>query len=294
MDQYEELIRIKKMLKLNNSDLGSLIGKSGDTFRKAMNRKSLTDHDLKALVKSIASMNLHNNEDERLAIENLLKDIRKKVRKNRSDIVHKILSEEDESKLKDVLRNDPEYRDLFIKDDETKDVPVNQPLEIFQTKNGSQYEELANGKYVLTVPLVPVRAQARYVYEFTDAEYIEGLTKVSFIVDRVGVGVYRAFEIQNDSMDDDSKRSITSGSYVCGRELSKHHWKDKLRINHYNDWIIVHQDTILCKQIIDHDVEKGIITCHSLNTSPEYQDFEINLNEVKQLFNIISVQNMRV
>jgi len=174
-----------------------------------------------------------------------------------------------------------------------KSIPVTQPLEIFETKNGSQYEELGNGKYILTVPLVPVRAQARYIYEFTDAEYIEGLSKVSFIVDRVGVGVYRGFEIQNDSMNDGSIDSIPSGSYVCGRELSKTHWKDRLRINHFNDWIIVHENTVLCKRIKEHNVEKGIITCHSLNDSPEYQDFDIHLDEVKQLFNIVAVHTMR-
>mgnify|MGYP003112983674 CR=1 FL=1 len=161
---------------------------------------------------------------------------------------------------------------------------------VIVTKSGSRYRELPNGKWLLSVPLIPYKAQASYINHFNDAEWISEQMEVTFVVDIKGQGVYRAFEIVNDSMDDDSKRSIPSGSIVLGRELGKQHWKDQLRINHYNNWIIVHQDTILCKEIIKHDSAKGIITCHSLNDSPEYSDFEINLNEVKQLFNIIKKQ----
>ena len=175
-------------------------------------------------------------------------------------------------------------------DSNPKELSVNEPLEIFNTKAGSNYEELPSGKYLLTVPLVPVRAQATYISEFADADYIGDLNKVSFIVDRVGRGSYRAFEIQNDSMNDGTIESIPDGSIVLGRELGKQHWKSKLNMNGYPYWIIVHKSTILCKQIIKHDVDQGIITCHSLNESPEFPDFEISLNDCHQIFNIIKKQ----
>lgn len=157
----------------------------------------------------------------------------------------------------------------------------------FQTKAGSRYEELANGKYKVTVPFVPVKAQARYVAEYTDAEFISDLEDMTFIVDRVGNGKYLAFEIQNDSMDDNTKNSIPDGAVVLARELGRQHWTSKFRTNQYPFWIIVHKTTILCKEIVNHDVEKGIITCHSLNESPEYQDFDLKLDDVHQLFNIV-------
>lgn len=166
-------------------------------------------------------------------------------------------------------------------------IKSNQPLEHFQTKAGSQYEELPSGKYKLTVPFVPVRAQARYVSDFCDAEFIADLEDMTFIVDRVGNGRYLAFEIQNDSMDDDTKNSIPDGAVVLARELGKQHWKSKFRTTQFPYWIIVHKTTILCKEIVNHDVENGIITCHSLNESPEYQDFDLKLDDVHQLFNIV-------
>lgn len=167
---------------------------------------------------------------------------------------------------------------------------VQDPREIFNTKAGSNYEEMSNGKYLLTVPMVPFRAQATYISEFTDAEYISDLRQVSFVVDRVGKGKYMAFEVQNDSMNDGTIDSIPDGAIVLGRELGRQHWTNKLNTNVYPFWIIVHKDTVLCKGISKHDVEKGILTCHSLNNSPEYPDFNIKLNDVRQIFNIIKKQ----
>lgn len=176
------------------------------------------------------------------------------------------------------------------------DLMVKEAREIYNTKSGNNIEELPNGKFLLTVPLVPYRAHATYISEFEDADFISDLTKVSFIVDRVPRGKYQAFEIKNDSMNDatldrsPSRDAILDGDIVLGRELGKQHWKEQLRTNQYPYWIIVHKDTIVCKEIINHDTENGTITCHSLNTSPEFQDFELSLNDCHQLFNIIKKQ----
>lgn len=175
-------------------------------------------------------------------------------------------------------------------------IPVRESKEVYKTKSGNIIDELPNGKYLLTVPLLGHKAHATYISEYTDADYIDDLTKVSFIVDRVPRGKYMAFEIINDSMNDAtlttpaSRSAILSGDIVLGRELGKQHWKSKLNTNGYPYWIIVHKDTIVCKEILDHDVQSGIITCHSLNTSPEFQDFKLNLDDCLQLFNIIKKQ----
>lgn len=173
---------------------------------------------------------------------------------------------------------------------------IKEPKRKFITKSGNDINELSNGKYLLSVPMVPHKAHATYISEFQDADFISDLTKVSFIVDRIPRGSYMAFEIQNDSMNDatldsePSRNAILHGDIVLGRELGKQHWTSKLNINGYPFWIIVHKDTIVCKEIIKHDVDKGIITCHSLNNSPEFIDFELKLDDCYQLFNIIKKQ----
>ncbi len=156
------------------------------------------------------------------------------------------------------------------------------------TKSGVKYYEMANGKYHMRVPFIPVKAYAKYIDEYRDAEILDGeFEEFDFIVDKIGLGRYFAFEIKGDSMDDDSKRSLSSGDIVLARKLGKEHWRNKLHTDDYPNWIIVLNNTILCKQIVNQDIEKGVIKCHSLNSSPEYSDFELKLDDVCQLMNIV-------
>jgi len=170
---------------------------------------------------------------------------------------------------------------------------VSQPdAPYFATRNGVMYYEMPNGKFRMRVPLIPVKAYAKYVDELRDAEYIGEYDHVEFVVDKIGMGQYFAFEIKGDSMDDETKHSISDKDIVLARELKQDLWQNKLHNNEYPFWIIVLDNTIVCKQIVAHDVEKGEITCHSLNPSPEYSDFTLSLNNVRQLCNIVARQSV--
>lgn len=156
------------------------------------------------------------------------------------------------------------------------------------TKAGVKYYEMSNGKFRMRVPFIPVKAYAKYVDEIRDAEFLGNeYEEFEFIVDKIGLGRYFAFEIKGDSMDDDSKRSLSNGDIVLARELGQEHWRSKLHTDDYPNWIIVMNSTILCKQITTQDLDKCTITCHSLNPSPEYADFDLKMNDIKQLCNIV-------
>ncbi|MFR9166144.1 MAG: helix-turn-helix domain-containing protein [Dysgonomonas sp.] len=158
-----------------------------------------------------------------------------------------------------------------------------------ETSSGVKYFELPGGLYRMRVPFVPIEAYAKYIDEYRDVDFIDGLDEIEFIVRQVEHGRYCAFQIKGDSMDDGSINSIPHGSFVLGRELNRDLWCDGngLRVKDYPYWIIVMNNTILCKEIVDQ--KNNIITCHSLNQSPEYaSDFEIDLNKVRQLFNIVT------
>lgn len=158
-----------------------------------------------------------------------------------------------------------------------------------ETSSGIKYFKMSGNKYRMRVPLVPFNAYARYINDSCESiqQEREEWDEVEFIVDRIGHGNYMAFEIKGDSMDDDSRRSFVQGDLALARELDKIHWRDGIRYNQYPFWIIVLENTILCKEIIDHNIETGDITCHSLNPSPEYADFTVNLGKVCRLFNIV-------
>lgn len=212
---YEQITEYKLSKRLTNAEMGELIGKSGEAFRMALKRKSLSQLELEKI------------------------------------------------------------KSLFDESNNISNQMVSEPMAVFATKSGNRFEELKNGKFILYTKVVPVKAQASYISSYQDADFIDDLTEVSWIVDRVVKGAYRAFEIMNDSMNDGSINSVPDGCFVLGRELGKHLWKDGIRFNQYDKWIIVHQDTVMCKQIIDHDIEKGTITLHSFNPSPEYQEYTI-------------------
>lgn len=196
--------------------------------------------------------------------------------------MEKILTPEEFKELDGHIIGEPAENYGKLIDQLEKDVITN--------SFGNTYEELVNGKFLLNAPLVPVKAQAGYLSSFGDEEYIENLTHVNFVVDRIGQGRYVAFEITNDSMNDGSINSIPSGSLVLCREVQQVHWSSKLNFKKFPNWIIIHKDGIICKEIIAHDSVNGMITCHSLNNSPEYKDFKISLSDIYQLFNIIKKQ----
>ena len=117
---------------------------------------------------------------------------------------------------------------------------------------------------------------------FADNEFMEA--QPQYVAKRkYSGGVYVAFEVRGDSMDDESKKSICHGDVVLGRELYQHYWNTKLHIPKV--FVIVHKYEGICiKEIIRHDVASGDITCHSFNQN--YEDFNVNLADVMKLFYI--------
>jgi len=156
----------------------------------------------------------------------------------------------------------------------------------FTPKNGLTFKETDSGHFTVAVPLIPFEAHAQYIAEQWDANFVHNYEEVTFIVDKVGFGNYRAFKIKGDSMDGGRILDTQDGAIVLARELQKHHWNDGFRPTDYG-WILVTQHNILFKDIISADLETGEITCHSRNPSPEYSDFKLSLNEIYQIFKVI-------
>lgn len=138
---------------------------------------------------------------------------------------------------------------------------------------------------ILNVPLVNQYAYAGYLCGYADAEYIETLPTIPFIVDHEAHGHYIAFEVRGDSMNDGTEESYLEGDRLLCREIKRELWIDsKLHIRKW-DFVIVYKEGVLIKRIVEHNVENGTITVHSLN--PIYPDKVISLAEVYQIFNVI-------
>lgn len=144
---------------------------------------------------------------------------------------------------------------------------------------------------VMFVPLVSQYAQAGYLSGFADDEYIEELPRIPFANDIQNKGQYLCFEVKGDSMEDGSDESYIEGDILLCRNVRKEFWMSKLHINKW-DFVIVHQEKgILVKRIVNHNVNQGLITLHSLNDY--YDDFEVHLKDVAQIFNIVDFRRKK-
>jgi hypothetical protein len=94
-------------------------------------------------------------------------------------------------------------------------------------------------------------------------------------------GKYLVIEVNGDSMDDGTRRSIIEGDKLLIKELERSLWNSKLNFKRYV-FAIVHKDGIVIKEITDHNPQKATITCHSWN--PIYEDFILKLSDVYQLY----------
>lgn len=184
---------------------------------------------------------------------------------------------------------------------ENQNKPLTNAMSIGQIKEDKQegrYIELGNDRYLMVVPLIPIRASAGYRENFQDENYVDtNFEKHYFPVTGKYRGNYFAFVVDGDSMDNGvAGEAIRDGSTVTARDIQRHHWRNKFHIKEFPDYVIVHRDVILVKRIIEHDTEKGTITCHSLNpdkTKYGYADFVLNLDECLQILNIVNVTESR-
>ncbi len=146
----------------------------------------------------------------------------------------------------------------------------------------------------MRIPFVPIHAQAGYTRGYGDQEYIDELPTIPVIVDRNYKGKYRVFEVEGDSMDDGSRNALYDGDKILCREVKMDLWKSKLHIKDWYFVIVCKNDGITVKEITNHNVENCVIHCHSLN--PIFEDFEINLNDVAELYNVIKIvdRNTRI
>jgi phage repressor protein C with HTH and peptisase S24 domain len=139
----------------------------------------------------------------------------------------------------------------------------------------------------MNVPFVPVHAQAGYMAEYGDQEYIDELPTIPIIVDKNYKGKYRVFEVEGDSMDDGSRNALYDGDKILCRDVKQELWTNKLHIRDWYFVIVSKTDGVIVKQIIEHDVDTGNIICHSLN--PIFGDRKINLNDVSELYSVIKI-----
>ena len=178
---------------------------------------------------------------------------------------------------------------LTVNESTAVEVPLeNEGTFYTENHNGTKFYELPDGNYRMEVSLVPWCAYGRFANECgtldPDKEEWE---KESFHTDKIVHGRYLAFEVRGDSMDDGTRASFEEGDIVLVRELDRIHWKDGIRFKDHPYWVVVFDSSVLIKQMVEQDLEGGKITFHSLNPSPEYADFTLNMDDIRALYSVL-------
>ena len=165
---------------------------------------------------------------------------------------------------------------------------MNKEGEFYTENNNSvKFYDLGD-KYRMVVKLVPFAAYGRFINECDSLEPDkEGWEEESFETDKIVHGKYLAFEVRGDSMDDGTRKSFEEGDIVLVRELNRIHWKDGLRYNDRPYWVVVFDNSILIKQVVAQDLLRGTVTFHSLNSSPEYSDFTLDMDKIRALYYVV-------
>ena len=159
-----------------------------------------------------------------------------------------------------------------------------------KSRKGHSILKLAPGKYLLSVPLVTGLDEAGYISGYENETWVSGLAKISFVVDQVSVSTYMAFEITNNSMKGGEWGGIPQGTIVLGKRWSKKEFIKKVKEGSDMYWILVGEHTVMCKKVTEYHKDSTSIGCHSLNNSPEFPDFEVPLDQIRQVFAIIKKQ----
>lgn len=189
------------------------------------------------------------------------------IPKSKHDFLRKLLSDSNNKVLNNTLT-------------------VNEPAEHYINKNGNRFIELKNGKFKIIVKKVPVKAFGSYLTDFQNVQFLEELEEVSFTVDQIGKGKYISFEVEGDSMNGGNIDDTPEDAELLCRELGRQHWKDGFRDSKYG-WVIVHDHTVLFKDIKSFDRKTGDIVCSSRSGLPNHADFTINLDNVRQILKVI-------
>ncbi|MCL6274351.1 helix-turn-helix domain-containing protein [Muricauda sp. 2012CJ35-5] len=232
----------------------------------------------------------------------IIKELRKKIGINQTEFANKIgvslrtiqLYERKEANIPmKNLKKIAEFFDMTIPElyiHEFHDPKDNYGKKKPFTKHGSVFYPLDRGKILAMTSLVLMEDHQEYIHRVKAGVPSQNAFQTGFVLDAMGEELHMAFEISGDSMFDGSIDSVPNKSIVLGVELDKKEfWNEDYELLD-KPYILVCKDRVICKQIRGYHPEQETFKCGNLNTSPEYQDFDLPFSDVLQLFSIVKKQ----
>ncbi len=191
--------------------------------------------------------------------------------------------------LKQIARFfDLEIADLYLRkmDDDQATYANRKPFNHF----GSRCYPLDYGKYYMVTPLVLAELHQRYIQHIVNREKQANEMKTGFLVEGLEERNYRAFEISGDSMNNGSINAIPNKAIVLGTRFTTEEISKQSESCLNQTVVLVLKDRITCKLLSQIDIENGSVRCSNLNGSPEFQDFDLLLTDIVEVFKVVKKQ----
>ncbi|MGW9684679.1 helix-turn-helix domain-containing protein [Flagellimonas sp. 2504JD1-5] len=157
-------------------------------------------------------------------------------------------------------------------------------------KHGCIFYPMEDNKHHVLTPLVLVERQKNYIESLAETRLGNSPYKTGFIIDFLEDDPLKAFEVSGNSMNDGSINAIPNKAIVLGVKKRKESFTKENNIMLNKSYVLVCKDRVICKKISDFDASNNTVRCQNLNKSPEFQDFDLALDEVLEIFRIVKKQ----
>lgn len=156
--------------------------------------------------------------------------------------------------------------------------------EVLWNSNKNKYLVYPDGTIRIEVIKIPFNAYASYIESYNDETLLkDDYSTITFKVDHIGRGNYKAFETVGDSMWNDGGYDTPSGADLLGREVGRHLWNNGFHKTKYG-FVIIAKDGIWHKDI-ESIGDNGKLRLTSRN--PRSAPFDYPMNDIIQIFHII-------
>ncbi|MGX1928150.1 helix-turn-helix domain-containing protein [Flagellimonas sp. 2504JD4-2] len=156
-------------------------------------------------------------------------------------------------------------------------------------RHGCVFYPMEFGKHHVIVPLILVERQKNYIDSLAESRLGNSPYKTGFIIDFLEEDPLKAFEVSGNSMNDGSLDAIPNKAIVLGIKIKKERLSKESSVLD-TSCILVCKDRIICKRITGFDASTNTFHCQNLNKSPEFQDFDLALTEVLEIFRVVKKQ----
>ncbi|MCF0060143.1 hypothetical protein MUK70_12900 [Dyadobacter chenwenxiniae] len=165
-------------------------------------------------------------------------------------------------------------------------------LEKIKTSESTVFQHLGDERYLIIMPLINRYNHENYHGFWINASVLDSFPKHAIAIDTIHFGIYRSFEVPDQTMEDETRDSLVMGDIVIARRIERK-FQEMWHFPLGHIYVIHFVNGICIRRIesIDHDNQS--IRCKALNPAENNVPAEIQLSTVREIFKVEYVTQKR-